>query len=385
MLNFISKSDLSDEPASLSIGQTRALPYYRKVIIMKRIAVIPGDGIGVDVIREATKVLETITQVTGTRFERVQFDYSADKYLQEGVTLPEGMLDTFRKEFDAILLGALGDPRVPDMKHAADILFGLRFGLDLYANVRPVKLLHCKLSPLKACTERDLNFTIVRENTEDMYVGIGGFFKKHTDDEVAIQESINTRKGVERVIEFAFKLAQDQGLDTVTMSDKSNALRFGHDLWQRVFEIVGKRYPNIKRNHLYIDTLAMQMVRNPNQFKVIVTSNVFGDIITDLGAQLQGGLGVAASANINPHGICMFEPVHGSAPQFVGKNIANPLGAILTVQMMLEHLGFKTEGAMIEEAVRHCVVEDQTTQDLGGTLTTVEAGNAVCQAIRAQG
>ncbi|MBI1746019.1 MAG: isocitrate/isopropylmalate dehydrogenase family protein [Acidobacteria bacterium] len=351
---------------------------------MKRIAVIPGDGIGIDVTREAVKVIETITQVTGTRVELVHFDYGAEKYLREGISLPEGMLETFRREYDAIFLGALGDPRVPDMKHAADILFGLRFGLDLFANVRPIKLLHPKLTPLKNCTEKDLNFTVVRENTEDMYVGIGGFFKKNTDDEVAIQESINTRKGVERVIEFAFKLAEAEGATTLTMSDKSNALRYGHDLWQRVFEIVGKRYPHIKQNHWYIDALSMQMVKKPSQFKVVVTSNVFGDIVTDLGAQLQGGLGLAASANINPNGVCMFEPVHGSAPKYAGKNVANPFGAILTVQLMLEHLGYKTEGRLIENAVRHCIVEDQTTQDLGGPLSTVEAGNAVCHAIRAQ-
>jgi len=351
---------------------------------MKRIAIIPGDGIGIEVTREAVKVLQTIVQVTGTELDLVPFDLGAEKYLREGVTLPEGMLDVFRREFDAIFLGALGDPRVPDMKHASDILFGIRFGLDLYANVRPVRLLHSKLTPLKHRTEKDINFTVIRENTEDMYVGIGGFFKKNTDDEVAIQESINTRKGVQRVIEFAFKLAESKGATTVTMADKSNALRFGHDLWQRVFGHVGRQYPHIRPNHWYIDALAMQMIRDPGQFQVIVTSNVFGDIITDIGAQLQGGLGMAASANINPDGVCMFEPVHGSAPTFAGKNIANPLGAILTAQLMLEYLGLKAEAQLIENAVGQCILDDRTTQDIGGTLTTVEAGDAVCQAIRTQ-
>lgn len=349
---------------------------------MKRIAVIPGDGIGIDVTKEAVKVLYTIFDVTGSKFDLVHFDYGAEKYLREGVTLPEHALETFRKEYDAIFLGALGDPRVPDMKHAADILFGLRFGLDLYANVRPVKLLHGKLTPLKHCTEKDIHFVVVRENTEDAYVGIGGFFKKGTEDEVAIQESINTRKGVERVIEFAFKWASDHNLNSVTMSDKSNALRYGHDLWQRVFEIVGQRYPRIEKNHLYIDALAMQMVKNPSQFQVVVTSNVFGDIVTDLGAALQGGLGLAASGNINPNGVCMFEPVHGSAPKYAGKNVANPMGAILTVQLMLEHLGLKEDATLIERAVRQCILQDRTTQDIDGHLTTSEVGDEVCKAIK---
>jgi 3-isopropylmalate dehydrogenase len=349
---------------------------------MTRIAVIPGDGIGVEVIAEALKVLRTLSALTGKKIETVEFDYGADRYLKEGVALPADALDRFRSEFDAILLGALGDPRIPDMKHAVDILFGIRFGLDLYANIRPVKLLDRRLSPLKGAIESDVDFTVFRENTEDLYVGIGGTFKKDTPDEMAIQESVATRKGVERILEAGFSFAAQNGLKRLTMSDKSNALRFTGDLWQRVFVEVARRYPAIEAEHLYIDALAMMLVKEPSRFEVIVTSNMFGDIITDLGAQLQGGLGIAASGNVNPKGTCLFEPVHGSAPKYAGKNLANPFAAILSAQMMLAHLGFKSEGALIETAIRECIREDECTPDIGGTLGTREAGDAVCRRIR---
>jgi 3-isopropylmalate dehydrogenase len=349
---------------------------------MTRIAVIPGDGIGVEVIAEALNVLRTLGELTGKKIETVEFDYGAERYLREGTSLPSDALDRFRSEFDAILLGALGDPRVPDMKHATDILFGIRFGLDLYANVRPVKLLDRRLTPLKGMVESDIDFTVFRENTEDLYVGIGGLFKKGTPDEMAVQESVSTRKGVERILEAGFEFAVKHGLKRLTMSDKSNALRFSGDLWQRVFLEVSRRYPQIESEHVYIDTLAMMLVKAPSRFDVIVTSNMFGDIITDLGAQLQGGLGIAASGNINPNSVCMFEPVHGSAPKFAGKNIANPFAAILSVQMMLEHLGFRSEASLIEATVRECIREDECTPDMGGNLGTREAGDAVCRRIR---
>ncbi len=352
---------------------------------MLRIAVIPGDGIGIDVTVEAQKVLLTLGRVSGKKIEAVVFDYGAERYLKDGVSLPPDALDRFRSEFDAILLGALGDPRIPDMKHATDILFGIRFGLDLYANIRPIKLFDRRLTPLKNTTEADVNFTVFRENTEDLYVGIGGIFKKGTPDEVAIQESISTRKGVERIIEAAFSFATRHGLKKVTMSDKSNALRFGGDLWQRTFREVAQRYPRIEAEHLYIDALAMMVVKEPGAFEVIVTNNMFGDIITDLGAQLQGGLGLAASGNINPNSVCMFEPVHGSAPRFAGKNLANPMGAILSVQMMLAHLGWATEAAAIESAVRECIRAGECTCDLGGQMGTREVGDAICQRIEKAG
>ena len=349
---------------------------------MTRIAVIPGDGIGIEVIAEALKVLRTLGDVTGKRIETVQLDYGAERYLQDGTSLPADALDRFRSEFDAILLGAFGDPRIPDMKHASDILFGIRFGLDLYANIRPVKLLDRRLSPLKGTVESEIDFTVFRENTEDLYVGVGGLFKKDTPDEIAIQESVSTRKGVERILEMAFGFAVQKGLKRLTMSDKSNALRFSGDLWQRVFTQVSRRYPQIQAEHLYIDALTMMLVKEPSRFDIIVTSNMFGDIITDLGAQLQGGLGIAASGNVNPKGICMFEPVHGSAPKYAGKNLANPFAAILSVQMMLEHLGFESEASLIEATVRECIRENECTPDIGGELGTREAGDAVCRRIR---
>ncbi len=352
---------------------------------MLRIAVVPGDGIGIDVTVEAQKVLHTVSRLSGKKIETVVFDYGAERYLKDGTSLPADALGRFRSEFDAILLGALGDPRVPDMKHATDILFGIRFGLDLYVNIRPIKLFDRRLTPLKNTTEADVNFTVFRENTEDLYVGIGGIFKKGTPDEVAIQESISTRKGVERIIEAAFSFASRHGLKKVTMSDKSNALRFAGDLWQRTFHDVAQRYPRIEAEHLYIDALAMMVVKAPADFEIIVTNNMFGDIITDLGAQLQGGLGLAASGNINPSGVCMFEPVHGSAPKFAGKNLANPMGAILSVQMMLEHLGWASEAAAIEASVRECIREGECTRDLGGKMGTREVGDAICQRLEKAG
>ncbi len=343
-----------------------------------RIAIIPGDGIGVDVIAEATKVLDTLVRTRHLPVEWVTFDWGAEKYLREGATLPAGALEMLQREFDAVLIGALGDPRVPDMKHAAEILLGIRFGLDLYVNQRPVRLLDPKLCPLKGRTESDINFVIFRENTEGLYVGLGGNFKPGTPDEVAVQEDVNTRKGVERILVFAFEYARKQGLKKVCMSDKSNALPFGHGLWQRAFAEVRERYPEIESSHLYVDALAMELVRDPSQFQVIVTCNMFGDILSDLGAQLQGGLGLAPSANLHPGRVSMFEPVHGSAPKIAGKNIANPMAAILSVALMLNYLGFREEAARIEAAVAEAVRQDQTTRDLGGQLGTREVGDWIC-------
>jgi len=345
---------------------------------MKHIAVIPGDGIGVEVTREAVKVLETLKQTCGLQVELTHFDWSADRYLRDGVTLPAGALDMFRNEFDAILIGAFGDPRVPDMKHAADILLGIRFGLDLYINLRPIKLLNEKLTPLKGRSCQDIQMVVFRENTEGAYVGVGGTFKRGAPEEIAIQQEIHTRPGVERIIVAAFEYAQQQGRRKVTMSDKSNVMTYGHGLWQRVFKQVAERYPNIQSEHMYIDALAMSMVLNPEQFDVIVTNNMFGDIITDLGAALQGGLGMAASGNIHPDRVSMFEPVHGSAPKLAGKNIANPMGAILTAAMMLDYLGFADSARAIERAVIAAIDADETTQDLGGLLSTTDVGNAIC-------
>ncbi len=346
----------------------------------RRIAVVPGDGIGIEVTREAMKVLYCVAEATGAELEATEYDYGADRYLRTGETLPDGALEELRS-FDAIFMGAFGDPRVPDMRHAADILLGTRFRLDLYVNHRPVKLLAERLCPLKGRRREDVDFVVFRENTEGLYVGMGGCFKKGTADEVATQVDMNTRKGVERIIRHAFQYAREKGLSRVCMSDKSNVLTYGHDLWQRVFAEVGEEYAEIEKRHLYVDALTMQMVKDPSQFEVIVTCNMFGDIVTDLGAQIQGGLGLAASGNIHPGGAAMFEPVHGSAPKYAGRDVANPLGAILTAQLMLEHLGMQRAADLVEGAAIEVIDRMQVTPDLGGSLGTTAAGEAVCRSI----
>ena len=347
-----------------------------------KIAVVPGDGIGVDVTAEAVKVLERVARARGIAFEPVFFPWSADHYLKTGVTIPEGGFDDLSANYDAIFMGAFGDPRVPDMKHAADILLGARFQLDLYVNYRPVRCLDDRLCPLKGFTARDIDFVVFRENTEGSYVGAGGHLKKGTPDEVAVQEDVSTRKGVERIIRYAFEYARARGRKRVVMSDKSNAMRFVGDLWQRSFAEVAKEYPDIESSHLYIDALCMQMVKDPRQFEVIVTNNMFGDIATDLGAALQGGLGMAASGNIHPGGVSMFEPVHGSAPKYAGTGKANPFGAILTAALLLEHLGHGAEAGAVEAAVAACVREGAATADVGGSISTSKAGDAVCERLR---
>jgi 3-isopropylmalate dehydrogenase len=362
---------------------TRPFPAKRGGSV-PRIAVIPGDGIGREVIPEACKVLRAVAEASRRKLDFVEFDWGADKFLSEGVTLPAGAVEMLRNDFDAILFGALGDPRVPSNKHAADILLGLRFKLDLYVNARPVELFDPRLTPLRDRTERDIRMMIIRENTEGLYSGVGGIFKKGTPDEVAVQEDVNTRKGVERIIRYAFDYARRKGLKRVCMSDKSNALTFAHDLWQRVFAEVRKEYADIESRHLYIDTLAMEMIREPAQFDVIVTCNLFGDIVSDLGAQLAGGLGLAPSGNINPESTSLFEPVHGSAPNIAGKGIANPLGSVLASAMMLEHLGWTTSAEPLRHAVRAALREDRVTPDLGGKLSTREVGDWLAEQVAGQ-
>ncbi|MGH9529204.1 MAG: 3-isopropylmalate dehydrogenase, partial [Terriglobales bacterium] len=319
----------------------------------KRVAVIPGDGIGVEVIAEAV----TVIHASGAAVEMAQFDWGANRYLTDGVAVPSGGFTSMVRDFDAILVGAFGDPRVPSNFHAKEILLGMRFQMDLYANVRPVRLLDAALCPLKGVESKDVDFVVIRENTEGLYTDAGGVFKHGTPDEIAIQEDINTRKGVERVIRYAFEYcerhtkADGSQRKQVLMSDKSNAMTHAGSLWQRVFKEVGEEYPQITSQHMFVDALCMEIVRDPRQFDVIVTNNMFGDIVTDLAASLQGGLGMAASGNIHPEKTSMFEPVHGSAPQIAGKNIANPLGAILTAAMMLNHLGMTIESQRIEVAV----------------------------------
>jgi len=344
---------------------------------MKRIAVIPGDGIGPEVIRESVRVIETLRETHQVELELVDFDWGAEKFLKEGVTLPQGALQMLSEEFHAILAGAFGDPRVPTNQHAEDILLGMRRGLDLYINLRPVRLLDPRLTPLRDRKTEDIDFVVFRENTEGAYCGAGGFLKKDTPDEIATQEELNTRRGVERIIVAAFEYARANGRKRVTMADKSNVQRFGGDLWQRVFKEVAARYSGIEANHQYVDAMAMFMVLNPSQYDVIVSNNLFGDILTDLGAAIQGGLGLAASGNLHPGKVSLFEQVHGSAPPLAGKGVANPVGAILTAAMMLEYVGYPDASKAVETAVRDAVVNNETTSDLDGTLSTEEAGAAI--------
>jgi 3-isopropylmalate dehydrogenase len=358
------------------------LPYL-SVSTKKRIAVIPGDGIGQEVIPQAVKVMEA----AGAPVETTNFDWSADRYLRDGTTVPTNGFAELGRKFDAILVGAFGDPRVATNIHAKEILLGMRFSMDLYANVRPVRLLDAGLCPLKAVEPKDVDFVVIRENTEGVYGDLGGVFKQGTADEIAIQEDVNTRKGVERVIRFSFEYAKANKKQDgsprkrVLMCDKSNAMTHAGGLWQRTFKEVSREYPEIETAHMYVDALSMQLVRDPRVFDVIVTNNMFGDIITDLAAGVQGGLGMAASGNIHPGKTSMFEPVHGSAPPIAGKNIANPMGAILTAAMMLAHLGMTLEATKIEAAVLEGVREKKTTADVGGTLGTRECGEWIVKAV----
>jgi 3-isopropylmalate dehydrogenase len=357
-----------------------------------RIAVIPGDGIGKEVTPEAVKVVRAATAARNRPIEFVDFDWGADKYLRENVSLPAGAVEMLRNEFDAILFGALGDPRVPSNQHAADILLGLRFQLDLFVNARPAELFHERLTPLRDCRPADINLMVFRENTEGIYVGIGGFFKKGTADEIAVQEDVNSRKGVERILRYAFDYARGTAIPgcapqhsqpttpnhkplRLCMSDKSNAMTYAGNLWQRVFHTVREEYADVDSRHLYIDTLAIELVRDPKQFDVIVTNNLFGDIISDLAAQLAGGLGLAPSCNIHPGRTSLFEPVHGSAPNIAGKGIANPFGSVLASGMMLEFLGWPEEAHTLKESVQSALRDGVSTIDLGGSKTTAEVGD----------
>jgi 3-isopropylmalate dehydrogenase len=345
----------------------------------RKIAVIPGDGIGREVIAEAVKVV----RAAGAPVEFTEFDWGADRYLRDGTTVPADGFAMLARDFDAIFVGALGDPRISSNIHAKEILLNMRFQMDLYANVRPVRLLDASLCPLKNTEPKDVDFVVVRENTEGLYVDVGGVFRKGTPEEVAVQEDVNTRRGVERIIRYAFELAQREKRKRVLMADKSNVLTHAHGLWQRVFREVAAEYAGIESQHMYVDALCLQMVREPRALDVIVTNNMFGDIITDLAAALQGGLGMAASGNIHPGRTSMFEPVHGSAPPLAGKNIANPMGAVLTAAMMLAHLGLAMHARAIEDAVLAAVRQQKTTSDIGGALGTREVGDWLSEHVAA--
>ena len=335
------------------------------------VAVIAGDGIGPEVIAAAIPVLDAAAKKGGFALEWERLPYSADHYLKTKETLPDAAFRHLRDDVDAIFLGALGDPRVPGNEHARDILLGLRFRLDLYVNFRPVTLLHPSLTPLK--TRAPIDFVIFRENTEGVYLARG---KQGPDEFIA--EEVNTPGGVERIIRAAFSWAKAHGKTRVTMSDKANAVP-AHRLWQEKFKAVAAEFSGITTEHRYVDALAMELVREPERFEVIVTNNLYGDILSDLGAGLVGGLGLAASANLHPGRAGLFEPVHGSAPPLAGKGVANPMAAVLTGALMFEQLGHADAARRVERAVQDALAAGARTPDLGGTATTRDAAAAVLE------
>ena len=355
---------------------------------MKRhsVAVIAGDGIGPEVIAAALPVIDAAARKHGCALDWEHLPFSADHYLKTKETLPDAAFRHLRDDVDAIFLGALGDPRVPGNEHARDILLGLRFRLDLYINFRPVTLLHPDLTPLKnvgggrRTSAEDgggnIDFVIFRENTEGVYLGRG---RQEGDEYVA--EEVNTGKGVERIIRAAFEWANAHGKTRVTMSDKSNAVP-AHKIWQEKFKVIAAEYPKIAAEHRYVDALAMELVREPERFQVIVTNNLYGDILSDLGAGLVGGLGLAASANLHPGRAGLFEPVHGSAPPLAGKGVANPMAAVLTGALMLEQLGAPEAARDLERAVKDTLAKGVRTPDIGGNATTKEVAAAVLYSSR---
>ncbi|MBM66222.1 MAG: 3-isopropylmalate dehydrogenase [Myxococcales bacterium] len=343
----------------------------------ERIAVIGGDGIGPEVTEQARRIVDRAAQIAQRSLEWEECPYGADYYLEHGVGIEPGRFDDFREHYAAILFGAVGDPRVPDMAHGRELLLGARFQLDLYINLRPIKLLDPRLCPLKDKGVDDVDFVIFRENTEGGYVGVGGAVRPGTIHEVAQQTFVYTRRGVERIIRSAFEFAQRDGRKSVCMTDKANAMRQGHELWQRTFREVASEYPKIESFHLYVDVAAMELVRCPERFDVIVTENLFGDILSDLGASLQGGLGTAASGNIHPGRCSLFEPVHGSAPDLVGTGRANPMAAIMSGAILLDHLGMSGAARTVEQAVIDQLASGEVTPDLGGNLNCVQVGDQI--------
>jgi 3-isopropylmalate dehydrogenase len=345
-----------------------------------RIAVIPGDGTGPEVVAEGMKVLEGVSQKIGFKLSSTYYDLGGERYLRTGEVLPDSVLDEFRG-FDALYLGAIGHPDVRPGVLEKGILLRTRFELDQYINLRPVRLYEGVDTPLKNKGPKEIDFVVVRENTEGLYTGAGGVLKRGTKDEVAVQESINTRKGVERCIRFAFEYTRKRSKNMkLTLCGKTNVLTFAFDLWERTFYEVAKAYPDVKTDYAHVDATCMWMVKNPEWFDVIVTDNMFGDIITDLGAMIQGGLGIAAGGNINPEGVSMFEPMGGSAPKYAGKNIINPLAAILAGGMMLEFLGEEVGAGLVEQAVQKALKADIKSLDAGKMgMGTKEVGDLIAR------
>jgi 3-isopropylmalate dehydrogenase len=350
---------------------------------MHKIAILPGDGTGPEVVAEAVKVLDSAARKFGFKYETETFDFGGERYKRTGEVLPDSAVDDLR-QFRAILLGAIGHPDVKPGILEKGILLRLRFELDQYINLRPVKLYPGVETPLKDKTPNDIDFVVVRENTEGLYAGAGGFLRKGTAHEIAVQESINTRMGAERCLRFAFEQARKRKKrNKLTLCGKTNVLTFAFDLWERTFHEVGERdYPDVQRDYAHVDATCMWMVKNPEWFDVIVTDNMFGDIITDLGAMIQGGMGIAAGGNINPEGVSMFEPIGGSAPKYTGKGVINPMAAISSMQMMLEWLGEAQASAAVERAIVHVLSKKLESMQAGRMgFSTSEVGDLVADAV----
>ena len=348
-----------------------------------KIGVMPGDGTGSEVVREALKVLESVSEVENFKYELTHYDFGGDRYIATGEVLPDSAIDEFRLQ-DAILLGAIGHPDVKPGILEKGILLRTRFELDQYINLRPVKLYPGVYTPIKDKGPDEIDFVVVRENTEGLYAGAGGFLKKGTADEVAVQESVNTRKGVERCVRFAFEYTRERNMrKNLTLCGKTNVLTYAFDLWERAFNEVATEYADVTTDYAHVDAICMWFVKNPEWFDVIVTDNMFGDIITDLGAMIQGGMGIAAGGNINPEGVSMFEPIGGSAPKYTGMNIINPLAAISALQLLLENLGEKAAGARIEKAVTTMTGEKLKGLAAGKMgYSTSEVGDMVAELVK---
>jgi 3-isopropylmalate dehydrogenase len=348
-----------------------------------KIAIIPGDGTGPEVTAEAVKVLAAAAQRSGFKYETTNFDFGGDRYLRTGEVLPESAVGELGG-FDAILLGAIGHPDVKPGILEKGILLRLRFELDLYVNLRPVKLYEGVETPLKDKGPAEIDFVVVRENTEGLYAGAGGTLKRGTPDEVAVQESINTRKGVERCLRYAFEYTRKRNRrKTLTLCGKTNVLTYAFDLWERAFHEVGQAdYADVKRDYAHVDATCMWMVKNPEWFDVIVTDNMFGDIITDLGAMIQGGMGIAAGGNINPETVSMFEPIGGSAPKYTGQGVINPMAAIAAAQMLISHLGENDAAARVDAAISHVVAKKLKSMQAGKMgYSTAQVGDLVADAV----
>ena len=344
------------------------------------IAVLPGDGIGEEVVREGMKVLAAVAKIEGFTLQSKTYPYGADHYLATKEAMPPAALEEMGRA-DAIYMGAIGDPRIETGYLERQIIWGVRQTFDLFVNLRPIRLYHENLCPLKDKKPADIDMVVVRENTEDAYAGLGGIHRKGTPHEVAIAEMIYTRQGVERVIRYAYQLCKKRGKrKRLTLVDKANAIR-AQDIWTRTFAEVGKEFPDVEQDHAYIDAACMWMVKNPEWFDVVVTPNLFGDILTDIGAMIQGGLGIAASGNIHPGKVSMFEPIHGSAPKYRGQNSANPVAAIEAGRMMLEHLGETKAANRIGNAVRHCIESGKIASLKAGAYKCDEVGDMIRDAV----